>query len=130
MVVANIDVGRLISNPVVKLSSQIFRLHFCQMLSAFPSSLSRHSLSRQALKQHHLPASTLFISTSLKNAVSEVPPRALLAPSSSDFASLAGKGVFVDKSSALRDFLQEDYPIHLLLRPRRSGKTTLLRMFR
>jgi ABC-type multidrug transport system fused ATPase/permease subunit len=54
----------------------------------------------------------------------------VLASLISDFASLARVGAFVDKSPALQDFLREHGPIHLLLHPRRSGKTTLLRMFR
>ena len=54
----------------------------------------------------------------------------VLSPSSSDFAHLAEMGLFVDKSPALLDFLEVPVPIHVLLRPRRSGKTTLLRMFR
>ena len=55
---------------------------------------------------------------------------AVLIPSTSSFAKLANCGNFVDKSLALLDFLHEKRPVHLLLRPRRSGKTTLLRMFR
>ena len=54
----------------------------------------------------------------------------VLDTSSSDFAGLAEDGVFVDKSLALADFFKDRTPVHLLLRPRRSGKTTLLRMFR
>jgi len=54
----------------------------------------------------------------------------LVDPTTSDFASLAKIGALVDKSSALEDFLKPRTPIHLLLRPRRSGKTTLLNMFR
>ena len=54
----------------------------------------------------------------------------ILQPSSSSFEEMAGFGTFVDKSHALQDFLNDSHPIHLLLRPRRSGKTTLLRMFR
>ncbi|KAI9509989.1 hypothetical protein F5148DRAFT_1374783 [Russula earlei] len=42
---------------------------------------------------------------------------------------LAEKCKIVDKSSAIRDFLRNDYPVHVLLRPRRSGKSTLLLMF-
>ena len=54
----------------------------------------------------------------------------VLDTSSSDFASLVKDGAFVDKSLALKDFLEDFSPVHLLLRPRRSGKTILLRMFR
>ena len=54
----------------------------------------------------------------------------VLISSSSSFNDLAQAGKLVDKSSSLCDFLSEDRPIHLLLRPRRSGKTTLLRMFK
>jgi len=57
-------------------------------------------------------------------------PLAVLSPSSSSFSKLAQGGVFVDKSFALVEFLREVVPVHLLLRPRRSGKTTLLDMFR
>jgi hypothetical protein len=53
----------------------------------------------------------------------------VLISSTSIFRALAEKGKIVDKSSAIRDFLKDDYPVHLLLRPRRSGKTTLLRTF-
>ena len=55
----------------------------------------------------------------------------LLDTSSSDFLGLAEDGAFVDKSLALQEFLAEERtPLHLLLRPRRSGKTILLEMFR
>ena len=55
----------------------------------------------------------------------------LLDTSSSDFLGLAEDGVFVDKSLALEEFLDRELiPLHLLLRPRRSGKTILLNMFR
>ena len=54
----------------------------------------------------------------------------VLDTSSSGFAGLVEDGVFVDKSLALADFLEDRTPVHLLLRSRRSGKTTLLRMFR
>jgi hypothetical protein len=53
-----------------------------------------------------------------------------LAPSASSFTLLAEKGNFVDKTRALVEFLDDNQPVHLLLRPRRSGKTTLLRLFR
>ncbi|KAI9509991.1 hypothetical protein F5148DRAFT_1374784 [Russula earlei] len=53
----------------------------------------------------------------------------VLISSTSSFRQLAEKCKIVDKSSAIRDFLQNDYPVHLLLRPRRSGKSTLLLMF-
>jgi len=53
-----------------------------------------------------------------------------LNPSSSSFTQLAEDKQFVDKSLTLQDFLNYRTPIHLLLRPRRSGKTTLLTMFR
>lgn len=54
----------------------------------------------------------------------------VLDASSSDFYGLADDGAFVDKSLALQDFLEDRTPVHLLLRPRRSGKTILLKMFR
>ena len=54
----------------------------------------------------------------------------VLSPGSSSFTRLATKGQFVDKSPAISDFLQKTMPVDLLLRPRRSGKTTLLSMFR
>jgi hypothetical protein len=53
----------------------------------------------------------------------------VLISSTSSFRALAENGKIVDKSSAILDFLKHDYPVHLLLRPCRSGKTTLLRMF-
>jgi len=54
----------------------------------------------------------------------------LLDISSSDFLGLAEDGAFVDKSLALQEFFaKERIPLHLL-RPRRSGKTILLKMFR
>jgi len=43
---------------------------------------------------------------------------------------MAEDSQFIDKSRALYDFLQMKTPVHLLLRPRRSGKSTLLTMFR
>jgi len=50
---------------------------------------------------------------------------------SSNFILMVEKGKFVHKSLALVEFLDaDDEPIHLVLRPRRSGKTTLLRLFR
>jgi hypothetical protein len=55
----------------------------------------------------------------------------VLCPAMSDFRDLVEHGQFVDKTLALCDFLANGVrPVHLLLRPRRSGKTTLLRMFR
>jgi hypothetical protein len=54
-----------------------------------------------------------------------------LSPAISSFILLAQKGKFIDKTSALVEFLDsDDHPVHLLVRPRRSGKTTLLRLFR
>jgi hypothetical protein len=58
-----------------------------------------------------------------------MPSHSVLISSTSSFRALAEKGKIVDKSSAIGDFLQDDYPVHLLLRLRRSGKSTLLRMF-
>jgi len=54
----------------------------------------------------------------------------VLDTSSSDFVGLAEDGAFVDESLALQEFLEDRTPLHLLLRPRRSGKTILLEMFR
>ena len=45
------------------------------------------------------------------------------------FTQMAEVEKYVDKSLALQDFLKLTLPVHLL-RPRRSGKTTLLRLFR
>ena len=53
-----------------------------------------------------------------------------LAPGTSSFIMLAENHVFVDKTYAITEFLQDSgQPVHLLLRARRSGKTTLLRLF-
>ena len=53
-----------------------------------------------------------------------------LAPETSSFIQLAESRVFVDKTYAITEFLQGGVqPIHLVLRGRRSGKTTLLRLF-
>jgi predicted AAA+ superfamily ATPase len=54
----------------------------------------------------------------------------VLSPSSSSFIQLAERNHFVDKSLALEEFFRSESPVHLLLRPRRCGKTTLLDMFR
>ena len=54
-----------------------------------------------------------------------------LAPGSSSFIQLAESHIFVDKTYAIIEFLQGGVqPVHLVLRGRRSGKTTLLRLFR
>ena len=88
----------------------------------------RHSLACQASKHHSRPfSSNKFSQQKPQDALVETTP---ILSSSSDFALLAGSGMFVDKSPAIQDFLRHHMPIHLLLRPRRSGKTTLLCMFR
>lgn len=48
----------------------------------------------------------------------------------SDFEDLVEERVLVDKSQAIVDFLSTHRPIHLALRPRRSGKSTTLSMFK
>jgi hypothetical protein len=54
-----------------------------------------------------------------------------LAPETSSFILLAENNIFVDKTYAIIEFLQGGVqPVHLVLRGRRSGKTTLLRSFR
>ncbi|THH09842.1 hypothetical protein EW145_g1746 [Phellinidium pouzarii] len=52
-----------------------------------------------------------------------------LAPSVSDFEERTQKSTLVDKTPIIETFINEQYPIHLVLRPRRCGKTTLLTMF-
>jgi hypothetical protein len=53
-----------------------------------------------------------------------------LAPETSSFIQLAEGHIFVDKTYAITEFLEGGVqPIHLVLRGRRSGKTTLLRLF-
>jgi hypothetical protein len=53
-----------------------------------------------------------------------------LSPEASTFIQLAKSHIFVDKTYAIAEFLKSGaQPIHLLLRGRRSGKTTLLSMF-
>ena len=53
-----------------------------------------------------------------------------LAPGSSSFIQLAESHIFVDKTYAITKFLQGGVqPVHLVLRGRRLGKTTLLRLF-
>jgi hypothetical protein len=55
----------------------------------------------------------------------------VLSPGSSSFIHLAKSRKFVDKTYAIAEFLKDDgQPVHLVLRPRRSGKTILLRLFR
>jgi len=61
--------------------------------------------------------------------VTDMPSDTVLISSTSNFRALVENHAIVDKSSAIIDFLQNMHPVHLLLRPRRSGKTTLLRMF-
>ena len=54
----------------------------------------------------------------------------VLSPEASSFIKLAEGRIFVDKTYAIVEFLEGGVqPIHLVLRPRRSGKTTLLRLF-
>ena len=113
---------------------EVLKHTLCEMLirSQMRLLVFRHSLACQASKHHHSPGSRLFSSTKFseqkpRDALVETTP---ILSSSSDFALLAGSGMFVDKSPALQDFLRYHMPIHLLLRPRRSGKTTLLCMFR
>jgi len=56
--------------------------------------------------------------------------KSVLNPETSDFELLAQEGMIVDKTQAIANFLNRPYPVDLLLRPHRSGKTTLLRTFR
>ena len=56
--------------------------------------------------------------------------KGVLNPESSDFELLAREGMIIDKTQAIADFLDRARPVNLLLRPRRSGKTTLLLTFR
>ena len=61
------------------------------------------------------------IMTSIKHA---------LSPECSSFIKLAENHIIVDKTYAITEFLESGaQPIHLMLRGRRSGKTTLLRLF-
>ncbi|THH09248.1 hypothetical protein EW145_g2152 [Phellinidium pouzarii] len=53
-----------------------------------------------------------------------------LATSVWDFETRLTSCDCVDKTSVILAFLKTLYPIHLVLRPRRCGKTTLLTMFR
>lgn len=46
----------------------------------------------------------------------------------SNFETLAADCVLVDKTQAILDFLSMPRPVHLILRPRRSGKTVTLTM--
>ena len=57
-------------------------------------------------------------------------PSSVLSPATSEFEVLAREGMIVDKTQAIIDFLDQPNPVDLLLRPRRSGKTTLLGTFR
>jgi hypothetical protein len=56
-------------------------------------------------------------------------PSHALAPSANNFTLLVELGNFVDKTRAIVEFLDDNQPVHLLLRPRRSDKTILLRLF-
>lgn len=47
-----------------------------------------------------------------------------------DFIVRAEECILVDKTYAIADFLSVDRPIHCLLRPRRSGKSTMLTMLK
>jgi len=63
----------------------------------------------------------MYSSSSIRHAV---------APEASSFTVLAENHILVDKSYAITEFLASGaQPMHLLLRGRRSGKTTLLRLF-
>ena len=48
----------------------------------------------------------------------------------SDFPSMVENFTLVDKTYAIRDFVCDGSPMHLLLRPRRSGKSLFLSMMR
>ncbi|THH02969.1 hypothetical protein EW145_g6642 [Phellinidium pouzarii] len=48
----------------------------------------------------------------------------------SDFRDRATSCTLVDKTQGIADFLSVKRPLHCVLRPRRSGKTTMLTMFR
>ena len=53
-----------------------------------------------------------------------------LAHGNSGFIQLAESRIFVDKTYAITEFLQGGVqPVHLVLRGRRSGETTLSRLF-
>jgi hypothetical protein len=56
-------------------------------------------------------------------------PSHVLAPSVNNPALLLEGGNYVDKSRAIVEFLDVNQAVHILLRPPRSGKTTLLRLF-
>jgi len=74
--------------------------------------------------------SHLLVTTPPVMEQSDMPSDTVLISSTSSFRELAENHTIVDKSSAISDFLRDKSSVHLLLRPRRSGKTTLLRMFR
>lgn len=46
------------------------------------------------------------------------------------FDELVEASLIVDKSQAIMEFLSFPRPLHVILRPRRSGKTTTLTLFR
>ncbi|THH09257.1 hypothetical protein EW145_g2158 [Phellinidium pouzarii] len=61
--------------------------------------------------------------------INVIPKEDSFATSLSDFKERAMSCILVDKTQAIADFLTEKRPIHCVLRPRRSGKTTMLTMF-
>ena len=48
----------------------------------------------------------------------------------SDFPNMVRNFTLVDKTYAIRDFVCDGSPMHLILRPRRSGKSLFLSMMR
>ena len=56
--------------------------------------------------------------------------RERLSISTHFFESLAEDSMLVDKTQSLLAFLSDARPIHVILRPRRSGKSTTLTTFK
>ncbi|THH09260.1 hypothetical protein EW145_g2164 [Phellinidium pouzarii] len=61
--------------------------------------------------------------------INVIPKENSFATSLSIFKDRAKEYILVDKTQAIADFLTEKRPIHCVLRPRRSGKTTMITMF-
>src|SRR3984957_2762185 len=85
-------------------------------------------MSKASLRMPPMSISTAPSQTSLDDKLALALP--LTPVSSSDSSDEAIVSNLVDKSHAILDFLRVEMPVHLLLRPRRSGKTTLLKLFR
>ncbi|THH09253.1 hypothetical protein EW145_g2156 [Phellinidium pouzarii] len=95
---------------------------FSQLLALLSESMAK---TRQTRRKETTPEQPQETATNCLVSVKDD-----LTTSVSDFVERMGYFDYVDKTPVILAFLKVSYPIHLVLRPRRCGKTTLLTMFR